>query len=142
MLHEKIKLEEQVTEILLYLGVPAHLKGYYCLRAAIMLAVNDAGILRAVTKKLYPTVAEIYNTTASRAERAMRHAVESAWKRSDGHAKRKYFGNTVTSHRQPTNSEFIAMVADRLALGHNGSGEAYKSLKVVQDRARQGAGLG
>ena len=111
------ELEMSVTEIIHEIGVPAHIKGYYYIRESIMLAVSDMDILNSVTKKLYPEVARRYNTTPSRVERAIRHSIEVAWDRGDLDTLNKYFGYTVNNNRgKPTNSEFIAMIADKLRL--------------------------
>ena len=110
-------LEGQVTAIIHEIGVPAHIKGYQYLREAIMIAVEDMDVISAVTKVLYPEVARRFDTTASRVERAIRHAIEVAWDRGDLETLQKYFGYTVNSAKgKPTNSEFIAMIADRLSL--------------------------
>ena len=110
-------LEANVTAIIHEIGVPAHIKGYQYLREAIMMAVEDMDVINAVTKVLYPRVAEQFGTTASRVERAIRHAIEVAWDRGDLDTLQKYFGFTVSNSKgKPTNSEFIAMIADRLVL--------------------------
>ena len=110
-------LESQVTGIIHEVGVPAHIKGYQYLREAIIIAVNDMDVINAVTKVLYPEVAKRFNTTASRVERAIRHAIEVAWDRGDLETLQKYFGYTVSNAKgKPTNSEFIAMIADRISL--------------------------
>lgn len=110
-------LEAQVTAIIHEVGVPAHIKGYQYLREAIIIAVNDMDVINAVTKVLYPEVAKRFGTTASRVERAVRHAIEVAWDRGDLETLQKYFGYTVSNAKgKPTNSEFIAMIADRLQL--------------------------
>ena len=110
-------LETQVTMIIHQIGVPAHIKGYQYLREAILIAVEDMDVINAVTKVLYPEVAKRFGTTSSRVERAIRHAIEVAWDRGDLETLQKYFGYTVsTSKGKPTNSEFIAMIADRLQL--------------------------
>lgn len=110
-------LERQVTAIIHEVGVPAHIKGYQYLREAIMIAVEDMDVINAVTKVLYPEVAKTFGTTASRVERAIRHAIEVAWDRGDLETLQKYFGYTVSNAKgKPTNSEFIAMIADRLQL--------------------------
>ena len=110
-------LERQVTAIIHEIGVPAHIKGYQYLREAIALAVADMEIINAVTKVLYPAVAKKFGTTASRVERAIRHAIEVAWDRGDLETLQKYFGYTVSNAKgKPTNSEFIAMIADRISL--------------------------
>ena len=113
-------LERQVTAIIHEIGVPAHIKGYQYLREAIGLAVEDMDIINAVTKVLYPAVAKKFNTTSSRVERAIRHAIEVAWDRGDLETLQKYFGYTVSNAKgKPTNSEFIAMIADRISLDGN-----------------------
>ncbi len=110
-------LEGTVTAIIHEIGVPAHIKGYQYLREAIMIAVEDMDVINAVTKVLYPEVAKRFGTTASRVERAIRHAIEVAWDRGDLETLQKYFGYTVSNAKgKPTNSEFIAMIADRLQL--------------------------
>ena len=110
-------IEAQVTKIIHQIGVPAHIKGYQYLRTAIILTVNDSEIINSVTKILYPTVAKKYQTTTSRVERAIRHALEVAWDRGDVDVLNSYFGYTVQNNRgKPTNSEFIAMIADNLRL--------------------------
>ncbi|MCI8497386.1 MAG: sporulation transcription factor Spo0A [Clostridiales bacterium] len=115
-------LEVLVTEIIHQIGVPAHIKGYHYLRDAIMLAVRDSEIINAVTKQLYPTVAKKYSTTPSRVERAIRHAIEVAWDRGDVDTLNSYFGYTIHNGRgKPTNSEFIAMIADKLRLQQKGT---------------------
>ncbi|MBR4910977.1 MAG: sporulation transcription factor Spo0A [Clostridia bacterium] len=111
------QLEVMVTEIIHQIGVPAHIKGYHYLREAIILSVKNNDIINAVTKLLYPTVAKKYNTTSSRVERAIRHAIEVAWDRGDIDVLNSYFGYTVQNERgKPTNSEFIAMISDKLRL--------------------------
>lgn len=110
-------LETDVTDIIHEIGVPAHIKGYQYLRDAIILSVNDMEMLNSITKILYPTIAKRHQTTPSRVERAIRHAIEVAWDRGDLETLQKYFGYTVSvSKGKPTNSEFIAMIADRLTL--------------------------
>ena len=110
-------METKVTDLLLKLGVPAHIKGYQYLREAILMATEEPDIINAVTKELYPTVAKKYDTTSSRVERAVRHAIEVAWDRGDMDTLNSFFGYTVqTSRGKPTNSEFIAMISDRLRL--------------------------
>jgi len=107
----------EVTAILHEIGVPAHIKGYQYLRQAIIMAVEDMDVINAVTKILYPEVAKSFHTTASRVERAIRHAIEVAWDRGDLETLQRYFGYTVSNAKgKPTNSEFIAMIADRLRL--------------------------
>ncbi|MEE1187294.1 MAG: sporulation transcription factor Spo0A [Acutalibacteraceae bacterium] len=110
-------LELEITEIIHEIGVPAHIKGYHYLREAILLAVNDSDIINSVTKQLYPSVAKKFATTSSRVERAIRHAIEVAWDRGDIDVLNSYFGYTIHNERgKPTNSEFIAMIADKLRL--------------------------
>ena len=110
-------LETLITSIIHEIGVPAHIKGYQYLREAILIAVDDMDVINAVTKVLYPEVAKRYGTTASRVERAIRHAIEVAWDRGDLETLQKYFGYTVSNAKgKPTNREFIAMIADRLQL--------------------------
>ena len=106
-----------VTAVIHEIGVPAHIKGYQYLREAILIAVEDMEVINAVTKVLYPEVAKRFATTPSRVERAIRHAIEVAWDRGDLETLQKYFGYTVSNAKgKPTNSEFIAMIADRLVL--------------------------
>ena len=112
-----VDLETEITAIIHEIGVPAHIKGYSYLREAITMVVNDMELLSAVTKELYPSIAKRYNTTASRVERAIRHAIEVAWGRGQIEAINKLFGYTVhTEKGKPTNSEFIAIIADKLRL--------------------------
>ena len=110
-------LESRVTAIIHEVGVPAHIKGYQYVREAIIIAVEDMDVINAVTKVLYPEVAKRFGTTPSRVERAIRHAIEVAWDRGDLETLQHYFGYTVNSAKgKPTNSEFIAMITDRLSL--------------------------
>lgn len=110
-------LEVEVTKIIHEIGVPAHVKGYQYLRDAIMLVVEEVNYLGAVTKELYPTIAQKYDTTPSRVERAIRHAIELAWDRGDVDKINKFFGYTINGEKgKPTNSEFIAIIADKLRL--------------------------
>lgn len=110
-------LELMITEIIHQIGVPAHIKGYHYLRDAILLSVKDGELINSVTKILYPTVAKKHATTSSRVERAIRHAIEVAWDRGDIDVLNSYFGYTVhTGRGKPTNSEFIAMISDKLRL--------------------------
>lgn len=110
-------IELKVTEILHEIGVPAHIKGYHYLRDSIIMSVEQPDIINAVTKQLYPSVAKKYETTSSRVERAIRHAIEVAWDRGDIDILNSYFGYTIHNDRgKPTNSEFIAMISDRLRL--------------------------
>ena len=115
--NKPLDLEEEITGIIHEIGVPAHIKGYMYLREAISMVVNDIELLSAVTKELYPSIAKKYNTTASRVERAIRHAIEVAWGRGQVETINKLFGYTINNGKgKPTNSEFIAMVADKLRL--------------------------
>ena len=101
------------------IGVPAHIKGYQYLREAIMMVVNDIDIINQITKQLYPDIAQKYHTTPSRVERAIRHAIEVAWGRGQQDVVERIFGYTVSAAKgKPTNSEFIAMIADKLRLAH------------------------
>lgn len=110
-------LEELVTSIIHEVGVPAHIKGYQYVREAIMITVEDMDVINSVTKILYPEVAKRYHTTPSRVERAIRHAIEVAWDRGDLETLQKFFGYTVSNTKgKPTNSEFIAMISDRIRL--------------------------
>ena len=110
-------LQRQVTAVIHEVGVPAHIKGYQYVREAIIIAVQDMEVINAVTKVLYPEVARRYNTTPSRVERAVRHAIEVAWDRGDLETLQRYFGYTVSNTKgKPTNSEFIAMIADKIRL--------------------------
>ena len=110
-------IESQVTKIIHQIGVPAHIKGYQYLRTAILMTIDDSNIINSVTKVLYPSVAKQYSTTTSRVERAIRHAIEVAWDRGDIDTLNSYFGYTIQNNRgKPTNSEFIAMIADNLRL--------------------------
>lgn len=110
-------METQVTRIIHQIGVPAHIKGYHYLRTAILMTISDSEIINSVTKILYPSVAKKYQTTTSRVERAIRHAIEVAWDRGDVDTLNSYFGYTIQNSRgKPTNSEFIAMIADNLRL--------------------------
>lgn len=110
-------MEVVVTDIIHQLGVPAHIKGYHYLRTAILYSIEDKNLLESVTKLLYPTVAGIYETTSSRVERAIRHAIEIAWDRGNVDTLNSFFGYTVdTGKGKPTNSEFIALITDKLRL--------------------------
>lgn len=115
--YEKDRLEVDVTEVIHEIGVPAHIKGYQYLRDAIMLAIRDVEMMNSVTKTLYPTIAKKYETTPSRVERAIRHAIEVAWNRGKMDTLDDMFGYTVSTGRgKPTNSEFIALIADKIRL--------------------------
>ena len=110
-------MEAQVTKIIHQIGIPAHIKGYQYLRCAILMTIEDNDIINSVTKILYPSVAKKFQTTTSRVERAIRHAIEVAWDRGDVDTLNSYFGYTIQNSRgKPTNSEFIAMIADNLRL--------------------------
>ena len=113
----KPNIEAMVTSIIHEIGVPAHIKGYQYLREAIIIAVNDMDVINAITKVLYPQVAKAFQTTPSRVERAIRHAIEVAWDRGDLDTLQRFFGYTVSNTKgKPTNSEFIALIADKLQL--------------------------
>ncbi|MEG0615070.1 MAG: sporulation transcription factor Spo0A, partial [Oscillospiraceae bacterium] len=123
---EENDMEVIITDIIHQIGVPAHIKGYHYLRESIMLSVFDSQMLESVTKVLYPTVAKKFGTTSSRVERAIRHAIEIAWDRGDLDTINSYFGYTVnTGKGKPTNSEFIALITDKLRL-------KYKDLVVAK----------
>ena len=114
---DKTSIETMVTNIIHEIGVPAHIKGYQYLREAIIIAVNDMDVINAITKVLYPQVAKAFQTTPSRVERAIRHAIEVAWDRGDLDTLQRFFGYTVSNTKgKPTNSEFIALIADKLQL--------------------------
>jgi two-component system response regulator (stage 0 sporulation protein A) len=115
--NDKAGIEAMVTSIIHEIGVPAHIKGYQYLREAIIIAVNDMDVINAITKVLYPQVAKTFQTTPSRVERAIRHAIEVAWDRGDLDTLQRFFGYTVSNTKgKPTNSEFIALIADKLQL--------------------------
>lgn len=126
------QLEVEITSIIHKIGVPAHIKGYHYLRESIKLAVKDSEIINSVTKQLYPTVAKKFGTTSSRVERAIRHAIEVAWDRGDVEVLTSFFGYTIRNTRgKPTNSEFIAMIADKLRLHFripDGTGKSDKTM--------------
>jgi len=114
---KNVNLETRVTNILHEIGVPAHIRGYHYMREAIMMAVDDIDVLNYITKELYPSIAKKCQTTPSRVERAIRHAIEVAWSRGKVDVIDSMFGYTVNNHKgKPTNSEFIALIADRLRL--------------------------
>lgn len=114
---ETTDLEIIVSDIMHQIGVPAHIKGYQYLRTSILMAIDEPEIMHSITKTLYPFVAKTYKTTASRVERAIRHAIEVAWDRGDVDILNAYFGYTIQNSRgKPTNSEFIAMISDKLRL--------------------------
>jgi two-component system, response regulator, stage 0 sporulation protein A len=116
---QKRSVDAVITQIIHEIGVPAHIKGYHYLREAIAIVYNDVEILGSITKVLYPRIAERYKTTPSRVERAIRHSIEVAWGRGNMEAIRNVFGYTVSASKtKPTNSEFIAMIADKLRLEH------------------------
>jgi two-component system, response regulator, stage 0 sporulation protein A len=120
--HKPKNLDASITSIIHEIGVPAHIKGYLYLREAISMVYNDIELLGSITKVLYPDIAKKYNTTASRVERAIRHAIEVAWSRGNIDSISSLFGYTVSMTKaKPTNSEFIAMVADKLRLEHKAS---------------------
>ena len=110
-------LEKDVTDMIHEIGVPAHIKGYQYLREAIMMSVKDVDMLGSITKVLYPTIASKYQTTSSRVERAIRHAIEVAWNRGRMETLNSLFGYTISTGKgKPTNSEFIALIADKIRL--------------------------
>lgn len=112
-------LEQDVTNMIHEIGVPAHIKGYQYLREAIMMCVRDPGMLGSITKILYPTIAKKFQTTSSRVERAIRHAIEVAWSRGKMETLEAMFGYTIDIEKgKPTNSEFIALIADRIRLSY------------------------
>ncbi len=114
---DEIDLEVMVTDILHQIGVPAHIKGYHYLRTSIILSITNRDIINHITKELYPTVAKEYKTTPTRVERAIRHAIEVAWDRGDVDVLNSYFGYTIHNQKgKPTNSEFVAMIADKIRL--------------------------
>lgn len=124
-------LEAAVTEIIHEIGVPAHIKGYQYLREAIILTINDMEAINAVTKVLYPAVAKKFSTTPSRVERAIRHAIEVAWDRGDLETLQRFFGYTVSNIKgKPTNSEFIAMIADSLSIKRREREESRQELPL------------
>lgn len=115
--NSEMNIETMVTSVIHEIGVPAHIKGYQYLREAIMIAVKDMDVINAITKVLYPQVAKTFSTTPSRVERAIRHAIEVAWDRGDLETLQNFFGYTVSNTKgKPTNSEFIALIADKLQL--------------------------
>ena len=123
---DKTSIESLVTGIIHEIGVPAHIKGYQYLREAIIIAVEDMDVINAITKILYPQVAKTFQTTPSRVERAIRHAIEVAWDRGDLDTLQRFFGYTVSNTKgKPTNSEFIALIADKLQLQMKAAGVAY-----------------
>ena len=128
-------MEVVVTEIIHQIGIPAHIKGYHYLREAILLSYGDSEMLESVTKLLYPTVAKQFSTTASRVERAIRHAIETAWDRGDLDTIQKLFGYTVSVGKgKPTNSEFIALITDNLRLRYRTSDSLSSAGKVAAVR--------
>lgn len=130
-----VSLQTKVTSIIHEIGVPAHIKGYQYLRESIIRSVLDIEVINAVTKVLYPEVAKTFNTTPSRVERAIRHAIEVAWDRGDLETLQKYFGYTVSNIKgKPTNSEFIAMIADKLRVQID-DGRAIVELEPNQEKA-------
>jgi two-component system response regulator (stage 0 sporulation protein A) len=118
--HDKARnLEQDVTDMIHEIGVPAHIKGYQYLREAIMMSVNDSEMISSITKILYPTIAKKFQTTPSRVERAIRHAIEVAWSRGRMETLDSLFGYTIdTGKGKPTNSEFIALIADKIRLSY------------------------
>ena len=112
-------LETEVTKVIRELGIPAHIKGYHYVRESIILAVNDMNILNYITKLLYPTIAKKYKTTSSSVERAIRHAIEVAFSRGQAELLEEMFGRGTLGKEKPTNSEFIAHLADKMRLEHH-----------------------
>jgi len=132
--YKKVKIENEITEILHEVGIPAHIKGYMYLRTAILTTYYNIDILGQVTKVLYPDIARMYNTTSSRVERAIRHAIEVAWNRGNTDAIDDIFGYTVSAVKaKPTNSEFIAMIADKLRLAHKTDNVKKESIYNYKD---------
>ncbi len=122
---DKTSIESMVTSVIHEIGVPAHIKGYQYLREAIIIAIGDMDVINAITKVLYPQVAKTFQTTPSRVERAIRHAIEVAWDRGDLDTLQRFFGYTVSNTKgKPTNSEFIALIADKLQLQLKGADAA------------------
>ena len=118
--HSEVKLEHNITTILKQVGIPAHLKGYMYLRTAILMVYSDIELLGQITKRLYPNIARQYSTTASRVEKAIRHAIEVAWNRGNTETLNGLFGYTISNGKgKPTNSEFIALIADKIRLQYN-----------------------
>ena len=114
------RLETDITEIIHDIGIPEHIKGYQYLRDSIMLSVKDNDVINSITKILYPTIAKKYQTTSSRVERAIRHAIEVAWNRGNTDTLNGLFGYTISNGKgKPTNSEFIALIADKIRLQYN-----------------------
>jgi len=127
-------LDAQITAVLHEIGVPAHIKGYKYLREAIAMVYKNMEILGSITKVLYPEIAQRYNTAPTRVERAIRHAIEVAWERGSTDAVLKYFGYTISQSRaKPTNSEFIAMIADKLRVEH--------SIREKRKKSKNSSGL-
>jgi two-component system response regulator (stage 0 sporulation protein A) len=123
-IHETVpnNIEYVVTDIIHQIGIPAHIKGYHYLRTAILFAVEDSDMINHITKKLYPSVAKQFSTTPSRVERAIRHAIEIAWDRGNVDTLNSFFGYTIhTAKGKPTNSEFIALISDKLKLKFKGT---------------------
>lgn len=127
------QIEIVVTDVLHQMGIPAHIKGYHYLREAIILSLADEEMLESITKLLYPTIAERFDTTASRVERAIRHAIETAWDRGDIDVLNGMFGYTVSVGKgKPTNSEFIALITDNLRLRFRLTGKRKEKEKAVK----------
>lgn len=116
---KRVELERYVTKIMLDLGVPAHLKGYHFIREAILLSEEDMEVVSSVTKLLYPEIARLYKTTAQKVERAIRNAIEVSWTRGNTETMEELFGYSATSGKgRPTNSEYIARIADKIRLDY------------------------
>jgi len=130
--NDKIDLDTEITTLLHDIGIPAHIRGYQYIREAIKLVYNDIEILNSITKGLYPTIAVKFKTTASRVERAIRHAIEIAWIRGNVETITKIFSYTISYNKsKPTNSEFIAMIADKLRLAHNKKNNNPSTAKIA-----------
>ena len=141
--YPQANVEALVTSMIHEIGVPAHVKGYQYLREAIMIAVDDMDVINAITKVLYPQVAKKFSTTSSRVERAIRHAIELAWDRGDLETLQKFFGYTVSNTKgKPTNSEFIALIADKLQLQLKSAQclRFYRNLRIENARRETSAG--
>lgn len=133
--HEPLDLDTEITTLLHDIGIPAHIRGYQYIREAINLVYNDIEILNSITKGLYPTIAIKFKTTASRVERAIRHAIEIAWVRGNIETITKIFSYTISYNKaKPTNSEFIAMIADRLRLAHRKKNNTPIQTKAVAQK--------
>lgn len=132
--NDTIDLDSEITSLLHDIGVPAHIRGYQYLREAITLVYNDIEVLNTITKGLYPSIAIKFKTTASRVERAIRHAIEIAWIRGNIETITKIFSYTISYNKsKPTNSEFIAMIADKLRLAHHKKNNTIASRNILSN---------